>query len=226
MSYLIIFAIVVVIVLLIEMVGVKSFSFKRKQIREDSEILKILLNLNENSLIQLFELYKNSFGTGPAYYARRTYKKWKSGKVKPNEQTVNRFLFHLPKVMSYDLKCEVLRHLMQEFCQRENYKATVFIDDWENTLTPLVQQLIDKPFNAELPLEVQNKLTWLADGEMQIAQEILRQSQVEEGKIAVSQLRREFENIEKILEEKHLNPKVSHELKFPYGTITLNIKRR
>ena len=61
---------------------------------------------------------------------------------------------------------------------------------------------------------------------MQLAQEILRRSQVEEGKIAVSMLRQEFENIEKLLAETHLQPKVIHQLKFPYGTITLNIKRR
>lgn len=48
--------------------------------------------------------------------------------------------------------------------------------------------------------------------------------QVEEVKIIVSMLGKEFQNIEKILTEERLKPKVKHELKFPYRTITLNIK--
>jgi hypothetical protein len=115
---------------------------------------------------------------------------------------------------------------MEEFCSQKKYEITIYTDDWEKTLTPLVQEIIEEPFKAELPNEIQNRLEWLADGEMQLAQEILRKSQVEEGKIAVSMLHQEFENIEKLLAEKRLKPKVTHLLKFPYGTINLNIKRR
>lgn len=193
---------------------------------QNRDLLKVLLNLNEDSLNQLFKLYKKSFGNGAAYYAKRTYQKWKDGKVHPNRQTFERFLLHLPKVMSFDLKCEVLRLFMEEFCAKENHSLTVYTDDWEEPLTPLVEQVIEKAYQSELPQEVQKKLTWLADGEIQTAQEILRKSQIEEGKIAVSMLRQEFENIEKLLNETHLKPKVTHQLKFPYGTITLNIKRR
>lgn len=193
---------------------------------KNTEIFKVLLNLNEDSLNQLFKLYKESFGSGASYYAKRTYKKWKAGKVHPNRQTFERFLLHLPKVMSFDLKCEVLRLFMEEYCPKENHSLTVYTDDWEKPLTPLVEKVIEKAYQSELPQEVQKKLTWLADGEIQMAQEILRKSQIEEGKIAVSTLRQEFENIENLLNETHLKPKVTHQLKFPYGTITLNIKRR
>ena len=203
-----------------------KFTVFPNQNPQDRDLLKVLLNLNEDSLHQLFKLYKESFGTGAAYYAKRTYQKWKTGKVQPNRQTFERFLLHLPKVMSFDLKCEVLRLFMEEFCAKENHSLTVYTDDWEEPLTPLVKEIIDKPYRAELPNEVQKKLTWLSDGEMQTAQEILRKSQIEEGKIAVSALRQEFESIEKLLNETHLKPKVTHQLKFPYGTITLNIKRR
>ncbi|MEK7723334.1 MAG: hypothetical protein AAB336_03220 [Acidobacteriota bacterium] len=203
-----------------------KFTVIPNQPTQERDLLKVLLNLNETSLNQLFKLYKESFGTGAAYYAKRTYQKWKNGKVQPNRQTFERFLMHLPKVMSFDLKCEVLRLFMEELCAKENHSLTVYTDDWEEALTPLVKEIIDKPYRAQLPNEVQKKLTWLSDGEMQTAQEILRKSQIEEGKIAVSMLRQEFENIENLLNETHLKPKVTHQLKFPYGTITLNIKRR
>jgi hypothetical protein len=192
--------------------------FRRAETKFQSrEIMKVLLGLDEKSLNDLFELYKNQFGRGAARYARKTYQKWKDGEVRPNERTYQRFLIHLPKVMSYDLKCEVLRHLMEEYCAR---------DDWEKTLAPLVKQIIDKSYTAELPPEIEEKLRWLADGEMQIAQDILRKSQAEEGKIAVSMLRQEFANIENLIENTNRKSKVTHKLELPYGTINLNIKRR
>ncbi len=219
-------AIIISVLIILYELKFKSYTFENRKTHPQSEILRVLLNLNEDSLSQLFNFYRTTFGKGAANYAKKTYQKWKEGKVKPNRQTFKRFLIHLPKVMSYDLKCEVLRLFMQEFCPKENSETTVYTDNWEEILTPLVQKLIDKPYSADLPLEVQKKLTRLADGEMQAAKEILRQSHIEEGKIAVSQLRQEFKNLEIVLAETHLKPKVTHQLKFTYGTITLNIKRR
>lgn len=227
MSYVIIIAIVIFIILSIEVY--KPFSSYRKKTQlnlQNAEIIKVLLNLNEDSLSELFQLYRETFGKGAAYYARQTYKKWKDGKVRPNNQTYQRFLVHLPKVMNFDLKVEILRLLMHEYCPKDQHNLTVYTDDWETPLKPLVEKLIEKNYQNELPSQVLKKLEWLSEGEMQLAQKILQESQAEEGKIAVSMLRQEIANIENLLAETHLKPKVSHELKFPYGTITLNIKRR
>lgn len=191
-----------------------------------STLVSVLLDLPDQTVNELLELYKKEFGKGPAAYARRTFKKWKTGKVQPATQTFQRFLLHLPKVMSYDLKCEVLRHFMEEYAAKEDYELDVYTDDWEQKLEPLVRQIIDKAFTAELPHEVESRLRWLGDGDMQAAQTILRASQAEEGKIMVSTLRDEFDSIEKLLAEEHLKPRVTHVLEFPYGTIKLNIRRR
>jgi hypothetical protein len=191
-----------------------------------SKLVGVLLGLNDRAAAELLELYKKEFGKGPARYARRTYQKWKSGKVQPNAQTYDRFLVHLPKVMTYDLKCEVLRHFMEEFASKDNYELTVYTDEWEEKLTPLVEQIINKAFTAQLPAEVERRLRWLGEGDMQAAQKILRASQAEEGRIIVSSLSEEFHHIEKLLSDENLKPRVSHLLEFPYGTIELNIKRR
>ncbi len=204
----------------------KSSPKKKDNKIHHKEIMKVLLGLNDEKLDELLELYEQEFGKGATRYARKTYRKWESGKVKPITQTFERFLIHLPKVMDFDLKCEVLRHLMEEYCAKDNYDLEIFTDDWEKTLEPLVQKLIDKPYNANLPKQVEDKLSWLADDDMQIAEDILKKSQVEEGKIAVSMLREEFKNIEYLLENTNGRSKVLHKLNFPYGTINLEIKRR
>lgn len=192
----------------------------------DSELIKVLLSLDEQSLNELFALYKNQFGRGAAYYARKTYRKWQKGEVRPIRQTFERFLVQLPKVMSYDLKCEVLRKLMQEYSAKDVYDLGVSIGDWEEKLTPLVETMIEKAYTATLPKTIEEKLQWLAEDEMQIAQKILKNSQIEEGKIAVSMLRQEIAGIENLLETSKGKSRVTHQLKFPYGTINLEIKRR
>lgn len=204
-----------------------NFRSKKKDDKiHHKEIIKVLLGLGDEKLDELLVLYKQEFGKGAARYARKTYRKWESGKVKPITQTFERFLVHLPKVMDFDLKCEVLRHLMKKYCAKDNYDLTIYTDDWEKTLEPLVKKLIDKPYNTNLPKQIEDKLSWLANEDMQIAEDILKKSQVEEGKIAVSMLRQEFAEIENLLEKTKDRSKVSHKLKFPYGTINLEIKRR
>ena len=200
---------------------------KKKEVKiHHRELMKVLLGLDDEKLNELLELYKQQFGKGAANYARKTYRKWEKGEVRPIKQTFERFLIHLPKVMDYGLKCEVLRHLMEEYCAKDKYDLTVYTNDWEETLEPLVRKIIDKPYTATLPAEIERQLKWLAEDEMQIAETILKKSQVEEGKIAVSMLREEFANIHNLLENAKGKPKVTHELKFPYGTISLEIRRR
>lgn len=207
---------------------INSLRSSRAKNREfhHTRLISVLLALDDRSVDELMALYKKQFGPGPARYARRTYKKWRSGKVRPTFETYRRFLVHLPQVMSFDMKCEVLRLFMEEYAGRANHELTVNVDDWQDKLTPLVQQILDKTFNAQLPKELERKLRWLGEGDMNAAQELLRASQAEESRIIVSKLHDEFENINKLLAEEHLNPRVSHVIEFPYGTISLNIKKK
>ena len=193
---------------------------------QDADLIKTLLSLEKESLDELLQLYKNQFGRGAGRYAEQTFKKWQNGKVRPNRQTFERFLIQLPSAMSYDLKCEILRRLMEEYCSKNDYRLTVFTDDWEQTLEPMVRRIIDNSYTVELPGVVESKLEWLANGEMQTAQKILRQTQVEESRLAVSMLRAEMANIETLLREIKGDNRVTHRLRFPYGTITLEIKKR
>jgi hypothetical protein len=192
----------------------------------NSKLVSVLLELNDEAIRELLDLYKKEFGRGPARYAKTTYQRWKAGQVQPSMQTFQRFLVHLPKVMTYDLKCEILRHFMLEYVAKDKYELSVYTDNWEEKVTPLVEQIIEKIYTAQLPVEVERKLKWLGDGDMQTARAILKASQAEESRTVTSMLGREFEIIENLLREKNLSPKVTHVTKFPYGTINLKIKRR
>lgn len=210
---------------IISFIHSKNFLNRQTEYKNE-DLINVLFGLENESLNELFKLYGKEFGRGAAYYARRTYLKWKSGKVRPSHQTFQRFLLRLPKVMSYDLKCEVLRKLMQEYCAKDFYELDVSKDDWEAKLTPLVQTIIEKTYTASLPQAVEEKLQWLTEADMQQAQNILKYSQVEEGKISVSMLRQEISDIENLVQNVKGNTTVRHELKLPYGKINLKIKSK
>ncbi len=193
---------------------------------ENTELIKVLLNLDDESLKKLFHLYGEQFGDGAARYARQTYLKWKAGEVRPNRETFRRFLLQLPKVMSFDLKCEVLRELREAYCARDSHRLTVYTDNWKEPLRPLVESIIEKAESAELPPFLQQRLRWLAEEDMEIAQVILAKSQARQSLEALSMLKEEFSNIEHLLDNTVGRRQVTHVLRLPLGTITLKIRKR
>jgi hypothetical protein len=194
--------------------------------RPDADMVKVVLSLEQQTLEDLFALYKREFGPEAARYARRTYSKWKSGEVRPNRQTFNRFLVHLPSVMSFDLKCEVLRKLRQEYCAQADYQLTVDTRGWREDVAPLVEEVVQKAYTAQLPRYVERKLRWLAADDMQLARSILAESQAQESRNALFLLEREFDNIEQLLRATGARGEVTHTVRLPLGTITLTVERR
>lgn len=191
----------------------------------DADLVRALLKLEPRALEELFALYGREFGPGAARYARRTLGRWQAGKVRPNRQTFERLLVRLPRLMSFDLKCEVLRRLREEYCARDQHRLSVTTSDWREALAPLVEQLIAKAYASELPEPVGRRLRWLADDDMRAARAILAESQARESRAALSLLRDEFDSIEGLLAETGGRARVTHTVRLPAGTITLDIKR-
>jgi hypothetical protein len=193
---------------------------------KNADLVKALLNLEEEPLDELFTLYQKEFGDGAARYARQTYRKWQAGEVRPNKQTFGRFLVYLPKVMSFDLKCEVLREFREAYCARNNYQVTVYTDDWKETLAPLVKDIMTKARTAELPNLVKQRLHWLAGDDIEVARAILSKSEEMQSLAALALLEKEFSNLEELLDNAKGRGKVTHQLRLPLGTINLRIKKR
>ena len=208
----------------------RSYSSKNRPRRltrseENANLIKVLLELDEEPREELFDLYRQQFGDGAARYARQTYQKWKAGTVRPNKQTFRRFLINLPQVMSFDLKCDVLRELREAYCAHDTFEINVSTTNWKETLKPLVQDIVEKSLTAQLPDRVSKRLTWLAEDDVTLANAILAESQARESANALSLLQNEFSNIEMLLDNAPGNRKVMHVLRLPLGAITLHIKR-
>lgn len=191
-----------------------------------STIVGALLNLEDEPLAELFKLYRKQFGPGAARYARHTFEKWKNGQVTPTRRTFNRLAVYLPTVMSFDLKCELLRSLKQEFCCRDDHELTVYTDSWKESLAPLVTNMIGRSYTATLPPAVTEQLSWLSGEDMTLANAILAEAQARESRQAVSLLAEEFSAIDNLLATANGHSKVVHVIELPYGRLTLQIKRR
>ena len=105
---------------------------RKKLLQENPAIVRVLLSLEPEALDELFKLYRREFGAGAARYARHTYRKWKTQEVHPSRKTFRRLAFHLPSVMNFDLKCEVLRALRKEYCGKSQYELSVGFEDWNH----------------------------------------------------------------------------------------------
>ncbi len=190
----------------------------------DADVVRVILGLDPAVVDELFDLYAKEFGRGAARYARRTRRKWQAGEVRANRQTFERLLVRLPAVMSFDLKCEVLRRLREEFCAKEDYQLSVDARNWRESVAPLVNSLVEKSHAAELPRQIERRLKWLAADDMLVARAILAESQARESRNTLGLLEHEFEHIGRLVEAGDGRGRVTHTIRLPSGTITLKVK--
>jgi hypothetical protein len=192
----------------------------------DKDILEKFYLLTPDQLVRLFNIYSDSYGDGPAAYARKTYADWKHGAVRPSAQTINRLLDNLPLVLNFDGKCELLRKLRERHRKPEYHSLKVKADDWKEHVVPLVRAVIQKSYRANLRENIERRLTWLSNGDMQTARAILAHAQALEGAVAVNLLQDEMQNIETALTNLDGKGKVTHTIRLPYGHIQLKISGR
>lgn len=222
---LLIFLVILAIALLMQFAGKKHAKKITTQFL-NKDIVKVILSLDRDKLDELLELYTREFGPEAGRYARKTYDKWRSGEVRPSRKTFNRFLLHLPTVMSFDLKCEVLRKLREEYCSKDKYSLTVDAQTWKESLAPLITNIIKKAYTAQLPKNIEERLHWLSDRDAQMANALLARSQAQETRNAMALLGQEIENIDRFLRIAPGTSQVIHTIELPFGLIRLKIKGR
>lgn len=192
----------------------------------DEDVLDKFYSLTPDQLARLFNIYSDEYGSGPAAYARKTFPEWQSGFKRPSAQTINRLLDSLPQVLNFDGKCELLRKLRERHRKPECHSIKVKTDDWKEQVVPLVRAIIKKAYTANLPEVVEQRLTWLASGDMQAVRAILSHSQAVEGAVAVRLLQDEMRSVEAALSNLPGKKKITHTIRLPYGNIHLAISGR
>jgi hypothetical protein len=192
----------------------------------DKDVLEKFYTLTPAQLAHLLNIYTAKFGDSPGAYARKTYENWKLGLVRPSAQTIDRLLESLPLVLNFDGKCDLLRKLRERHRKIEHHTLRVKVDNWRDRVVPLAKTIIQKAYLANLPEAVEKRLTWLSNGDMQVAHAILSQAQALEGALAVRLLQAEMQHLETALTNLPGRKKVTHTIRLPYGHIQLRISGR
>jgi hypothetical protein len=115
-------------------------------------------NLDKGTLDELALSYKNEHGLKAYNYLNETYYKWKRGTVRISDQTINRLLKYVPKLLSKKKQYELLKleiiSFMENFLEkhRNNVKQLCEIDEIYEDYLKAVKQ-----FNGQ-------NLRWFVNG--------------------------------------------------------------
>lgn len=191
----------------------------------DKDIMQAFLSLPSLELDALFIEYGRRHSKSAESYARRTYPKWKSGAVRPSGQTAERLLELLPPRLSKEKRYGLIRKLRQYYLKPTSEYIKTSPENWRQEIAPAVQRLIKRSSEFKLPESVLKKATWLANGDSQAVQRILRSIEEEEARQRTSYLEAEFKRIEIFVANVKNTESASHVISLPQGSISVIIEK-
>ena len=190
----------------------------------DREIEQIFLSLSPGELERLFQRYGESYGDKPEAYAREAYPRWQSGKVKMSGQTASRLLELLPPYLSPEKRFDLVKQLRSRHFQRQTFRIQSTPATWRADLIKPIQKLVASSGLFQLPEDLKDTASWLADGDTAAAQRLLAAAEQEEAAIRVIYIDEELQRIESMMRDIDTTRRVSHKLRLPQGEITLNVE--
>jgi hypothetical protein len=194
----------------------------------DHDVEKIFLNLRSQDRELLLKAYGHKYGENAEKYARKTFRKWKSGATKMSGLSATRLLDLIPPRLSEEERYELIRKLRKHYLTRERVIRNVNTPatSWRQHVEPAVQELINVSRDLQLPEELLKKAEWLADGDTQAVERILQSIEEEEAKERTTYLEAEFKRIEIWVENVKNAKSVSHLITLPQGDIHVKIQKK
>lgn len=191
----------------------------------DKDIETIFLNLDSRSLEKMFWRYGKSFGDNAERYARKTYPHWKKGTTKLSGQTAERLLNLIPPFLSQEKRYVLVKKLRDHYMSRQylTERVTTTPEDWKQVLIPIINRFVETSSSFKLPESMQNRVTWLSDGDAVSANKILTSLEQEEANLRTTYLDAEFRRIDQYVKIIENTKTVSHTINLPQGTICVTI---
>ena len=192
----------------------------------EHDILNVFLNLPSFAREGLLSRYGNKFGRPAEQHARKTYPDWKSGVVQPSAKTLERLLEFLPPFLSESQRFDLIRKLRTHHIKRKEMYLATTPGCWRDELSPIVHQLIEHGAQFELPQLVNEKATWLTNGDATAARKLLEAIDEEEARLRFSYVEEEFKRIDYLVENVKNAEPVKHRIELPQGIIVVTIQRK
>lgn len=191
----------------------------------DIDVEKRFLSLTPDKLRLLLEEYKKLYGEVACDYAKQTYKKWQSGKVKMSGQTAERLLNLVPHYISYGNQIELIEKLRSHYiASRKTYQQVeTRVSTWREDVNDPIDQLMQKNAELKLPDHILKIASWLVSDDS-IALRVLAALEQEESLLTIKYLDGELGKIAHLVANTKNITSIEHLITLPQGDLNIIIK--
>ena len=148
----------------------------------DKDVKSYFFSLPEYKLDEVFSEYGKHYNRGRGtpdkpnaeQYARQTFHKWASGKVRMSGMVAERLFNLLPPLMSLDDKYSLIDKMWKNYSPRSSIYLRVGIKVSEEELIEKIRShLENKVVSYKIPLELRQRFEWLSQNDAEASQQLL-----------------------------------------------------
>lgn len=189
----------------------------------DEDVERIFLNLCDDDLVRVLRRYGERHGSAALGYAKRTYYKWKTGKQRVSGMIAERLLQLVPPALNTASRFELVKKLRIAHMRKEYRSLTCSGSNWREYVLPMVENLVATSRRFELPGHVLDRVTWLADGDTAIVQQLLAAAEEDEARVRLKYLDAEFARMKSLIDQVEVSTTLEQVITIPQGTLCVSI---
>lgn len=201
---------------------------QRSQVRKqfggiDEDVVQTFLSLGPDRLSRVFDEYAEQYGSGPARYAKSSYRGWQSGDKGMAGQTLERLLEIVPSVLDFESKVRLYQKLRNSYRKQERMKVRLSGPEDLELVAKAARRIAERAKSETVPDLVAARLSWLTRGDGLAARALVSTIEQREGDLIASAVRSELESLYRLLTDEKQRGKVEHIVDLPCGIITVNV---
>ena len=192
----------------------------------DEDVTQAFFGLTPMEFEKVLERYEASYGKSAAQYARKAYRRWRSGATMVSGQTLERLLEVVPYVLSFDTKLRLYRKLRDAYRGKESVRLLVSSEGDLALVESTVARIVERAKSQPLPPLVDSRLVWLAKGDGLVARELVAASEEADGVMTAQALRSELPRLRQMFDEMERSHRMEHVISLPCGKVTVDFGRK
>ncbi len=145
-----------------------------------TRVQTLFLQLDQQTVDRVLEIYRAKYGEGAYAYARRTLPAWRNGKVKPLGQTVLRLLEIVPSFVAEDTKFELVALMRKEvlaYARPSGVQLSLPCGDDLQHVMALLHTAIVAQLAVRVPPNYFEVDSWLSERDVEVFLGIVREAE-------------------------------------------------
>ena len=192
----------------------------------DLDVEKAFFELSVFQFEPLLQDYGARYGRSAENEVRRNYERWRKRELQVSAEIRSRIIELLPPYLSKEQRFDLIEKLRAHCLDRTKEYVVTSPNNWRQNVVPAVDKVIRFGRNFSLPEELVEQATWLANGDAQVAHQILFSVEEEETRQQTAYLEKEYQQIEYLVETLRGQKTISHTISIPHGDIYVTVETR